>query len=140
MQFSSGDSYFDTGKIGTAWGTGIPVDDISPAFLARGQQQFTTFCQACHGATGAGNGIAGKYGLAAIANLHQQRLRTMADGEIFNTISKGKNTMFGCGSRIQVPDRWAIIAFLRALQKSQGGATLLDVPPEEQTHLKMQTP
>jgi mono/diheme cytochrome c family protein len=138
VQFPSGDSYFDTGKIGPKWGTGIPLEEITPALLARGQQQFTTFCQVCHGATGAGNGIAGQYGLAAIANLHQQRLQVMADGEIFHTISYGKNTMLGYGDRIPVPDRWAIVAFLRALQKSQGGAAFESVPPEEQSRLEAQ--
>ena len=52
----------------------------------------------------------------------------MSDGEIFDTVSHGKNTMMGYGDRIQVIDRWAIIAYLRALQKSQGGATVADVP------------
>ena len=92
----------------------------------------------CHGATGAGNGIAGKYGLVAIANLHQQRIRDMADGEIFNTITHGKNTMMGYGDRIQVQDRWAIVAYIRALQLSQGGATINDVPPAERAQLEAQ--
>ena len=62
----------------------------------------------------------------------------MADGEIFNTITHGKNTMLGYGDRIQVIDRWAIIAYLRALQKSQGGAVLDDVPPAERVKLESQ--
>ena len=62
----------------------------------------------------------------------------MADGEIFNTITHGKNTMLGYGDRIQVIDRWAIIAYLRALQKSQGGAVLADVPPTERVKLESQ--
>ena len=62
----------------------------------------------------------------------------MPDGEIFNTITHGKNTMLGYGDRIQVIDRWAIIAYLRALQKSQGGAVLDDVPPAERVKLESQ--
>ena len=62
----------------------------------------------------------------------------MADGEIFNTITNGKNTMMGYGDRIQVQDRWAIIAYVRALQKSQGGATINDVPPGERAALEAQ--
>ena len=62
----------------------------------------------------------------------------MADGEIFNTITMGKNTMMGYGDRIPVQDRWAIIAYLRALQKSQGGATINDVPAAERAALEAQ--
>jgi hypothetical protein len=62
----------------------------------------------------------------------------MSDGEIFDTVSHGKNTMMGYGDRIQVIDRWAIIAYLRALQKSQGGATVADVPEEQRTQLESQ--
>ena len=58
----------------------------------------------------------------------------MADGEIFNTITWGKNTMMGYGSNIQVPDRWAIICYLRALQRSQN-STMGDVPSDELSKL-----
>lgn len=133
--FSSGTSYFETGKIGDFWGTGMPVD-VTEKFLSRGRERFSIHCAVCHGATGAGNGIASKFGLLTVASLQQPRLREMADGEIFNTLSNGKNTMLGYGDRIQLPDRWAIIAYLRALQKSQGGATINDVPPVERAKLE----
>jgi mono/diheme cytochrome c family protein len=138
VKFSSGVSYFDTGRFGNQWGTGMPIE-VTPEVISRGQERFTISCKVCHGATGAGNGIAGKYGLVAIANLHQQRIRDMADGEIFNTITHGKNTMMGYGDRIQVQDRWAIVAYIRALQKSQGGATINDVPATERAKLESQT-
>mgnify|MGYP006275125179 CR=1 FL=1 len=70
----------------------------------------------------------------------QDRIRQMADGEIFNTITHGKNTMMGYGDRIQVQDRWAIITYIRALQKSQGGATINDVPATERAKLESQNP
>ena len=79
--------------------------------------------------------MAFRFGLTTVQSLQQPRIRELADGEIFNTITHGKNTMMGYGDRIQVQDRWAIIAYLRALQKSQGGASLKDVPPEEQAQL-----
>lgn len=139
IRFSSGVSYIDTGKIGNQWGTGLPME-VTPEFIARGQERYNISCQVCHGAAGDGAGIAGKYGLVAIANLHQQRIRDMADGEIFNTITHGKNTMMGYGDRIQVTDRWAIVAYMRALQKSQGGATINDVPTEERAKLESQNP
>lgn len=79
--------------------------------------------------------MAGKFGLATVQSLLQERIRVMPEGEIFNTINQGKNTMMGMGDRIPVDDRWAIIAYLRALQKSQGGATADDLPLEERTRL-----
>ena len=139
VRFSSGVSYFDTGKMDNKWGTGIPFE-VTPELIARGQERYAISCQVCHGATGAGNGIAGKYGLVAIANLNQTRIRDMADGEIFNTITHGKNTMMGYGDRIQVQDRWAIVAYMRALQFSQGGATVNDLPPAERAKLEAQNP
>jgi len=139
VHFSGGVGYSDTGKMGASWGTGIPLE-VTPELIARGQERFNISCAVCHGATGAGNGIAGKYGLVAIANMHQDRIRQMADGEIFNTITHGKNTMMGYGDRIQVQDRWAIITYIRALQKSQGGATINDVPATERAKLESQNP
>ena len=135
IHFASGTSYLDTGKFEGQWGTGMPAD-VTPEFIARGRERFSIHCAVCHGATGAGNGIASKFGLITIASLQQPRIRDMADGEIFNTLSNGKNTMIGYGDRIQVPDRWAIIAYLRALHKSQGGATINDVPPAERAMLE----
>ncbi|MFA7232956.1 MAG: cytochrome c [Terrimicrobiaceae bacterium] len=137
IYFSSGPVYFDTGKIGGQWGTGMPFE-ITPGLMERGRERFTITCSACHGATAAGDGISSKFGLVAIANLHQERIRNMADGEIFNTITNGKNTMLGYGDRIQVQDRWAIIAYIRALQKSQGGATIDEVPAGERAALEAQ--
>jgi mono/diheme cytochrome c family protein len=135
--FSSSPTYIDTGKMGDNWGSGIPFQ-VSPAVMGRGQQRFGIYCAVCHGATGVGNGIAQKFGLNTVQSLLQDRIRVMADGEIFDTISHGKNTMMGYGDRIQVVDRWAIIAYLRALQRSQGGASLNDVPAEERVKLESQ--
>ena len=139
VHFSGGVGYSDTGKMGTNWGTGIPIE-ATPELISRGQERYKISCSVCHGDTGAGNGVAGKYGLVGIANLHQDRIRQMADGEIFNTITHGKNTMMGYGDRIQVQDRWAIVSYIRALQKSQGGATINDVPATERAKLESQNP
>lgn len=136
IHFSASPDYLDTGKIGDQWGTGIPIP-VTPELLARGQQRFTINCAICHNATGDGNGIIKKYGLATIADLHQKRLKDMADGEIFNTITNGKNTMPSYGANIQVQDRWAIIAYLRALQKA-ASASINDVPAEERVKLEAQ--
>ena len=63
--------------------------------MERGQQRFKINCAVCHGATGGGNGITKQYGLATVASSQDERIRDMADGEIFNTITHGKNTMLG---------------------------------------------
>lgn len=135
--FSSSPTYLDTGKMGENWGTGIPVE-VNEQLLARGHERYGIYCAVCHGATGEGNGMAQKFGLNTVQSVIQERIRVMSDGEIFNTISHGKNTMMGYGDRIQVQDRWAIIAYIRALQKSQGGATLDDVPAAERAKLDAQ--
>jgi mono/diheme cytochrome c family protein len=88
----------------------------------------------CHGAAAGGNGITKQYGLATVVSLQDDRLRKMSDGEIFNTITNGKNTMMAYGPNIVVADRWAIIAYLRALQRSQH-ATIADVPEDQRAEL-----
>lgn len=128
IHFTASPDYYNTGKIGDRWGTGMPME-ITTQILERGRERFNISCKVCHGAVGLGNGVTTQYGLAAVANLHQDRIRTMSDGEIFNTITNGKNTMMGYGHNIQVEDRWAIIAYLRALQIAQN-ATVADVPPD----------
>ena len=133
QEFSVGTDYVDTGKLGNNWGTGIPVP-VTPELLERGRQRFNITCAMCHGATAAGNGITKQYGLATVVTLQDDRIRKMADGEIFNTITNGKNTMMAYGPTLMVSDRWAIIAYLRALQRSQG-ATVADVPAEHRADL-----
>jgi mono/diheme cytochrome c family protein len=132
--FAGKEDYANTGKIGTNWGNGLPFNSTL-ATLERGRERYQIQCAVCHGATGTGNGIATKYGLVGVANLQQQRLRDMTDGEIYNTIVNGKNTMLGYGSTIQVPDRWAIVAYIRALQRSQNGS-LNDVPAADRATLQ----
>src|SRR6266513_3075940 len=133
LGFSVGTDYYDTGKMANNWGTGIPLE-ITRELMERGQQRFNITCAMCHGATAAGNGITKQYGLATVVTLQDERIRKMADGEIFNTITNGKNTMMAYGPNIIVPDRWAIIAYLRALQRSQN-ATIADVPEERRAEL-----
>jgi len=131
--FSVGTDYYDTGKMGDQWGTGIPLE-VTRELMERGQQRFNITCAMCHGAAAAGNGITKQYGLATVVSLQDERIRKMSDGEIFNTVTNGKNTMMAYGPNIIVPDRWAIIAYLRALQRSQNGV-IADVPPEHRADL-----
>src|SRR5262249_38975958 len=133
IAFSAGTDYFNTGKMGDQWGTGIPLP-VTPELMERGQQRFNITCAMCHGAAAGGNGITKQYGLATVVSLQDDRLRKMSDGEIFNTITNGKNTMMAYGPNIVVADRWAIIAYLRALQRSQH-ATIADVPEDHRAEL-----
>ncbi|HMJ05774.1 MAG TPA: cytochrome c [Chthoniobacterales bacterium] len=134
LGFSVGTEYYDTGKMGANWGTGIPLE-VTPELMQRGQQRFNINCAVCHGPTAAGNGITKQYGLATVVSLQDERIRQMSDGEIFNTITHGKNTMLSYGPNVVVNDRWAIIAYLRALQRSQNAAAA-DVPPEARAELE----
>ncbi len=126
--FTQGDDYLDTGKMGVNWGSGIPLP-VNEALLNRGHQRFQINCAVCHGATGAGNGITTQYGLVGVPSYHQDRLRNMADGEIYNTIVHGKNTMMPYGDKVTREDRWAIVAYVRALQRAQNAAKN-DVPAD----------
>jgi len=109
---------------------------VTPAFLQHGREQFQIYCTPCHGALGDGNGITKKIGdMPAVANLHDKRIVEMPDGEIFNTITHGKGLMGAYGPTVSIKDRWAIIAYLRALQLSWLGSTN-DLPPAKWTALK----
>ncbi len=136
--FSSGNDYLNTGKMGTNWGDGFPLA-VTGDLMERGKQRFNINCAICHGPTAAGNGMTKQYGLATVVSLQDERIRKMSDGEIFNTITHGKNTMMAYGPNVTVTDRWAIIAYLRALQRSQN-ATEADVPPEHRADLDKPPP
>jgi mono/diheme cytochrome c family protein len=96
------------------------------ALLERGRDRYQVFCAPCHGSLGDGNGMTKRYGMGATPTFHDPRLRTMPDGEIFNTITNGKNTMMPYADKLSPEDRWAVVAFVRALQRAQQG-TVADV-------------
>ncbi len=124
------DSPVNTGRV---TGTTNFVDTnplpVNEALLQRGRERFDIYCAPCHGRLGDGNGITKKIGvMPAVANLHDKRIVELTDGEIFNTITHGKGMMGAAGPLVPTPDRWAIIAYLRALQLSWLG-TKDDLPP-----------
>jgi len=109
---------------------------VTTELLSRGQQRFNIYCAPCHSRLGDGNGITKKIGaMAIVANLQEKRIVEMADGELFNTVSYGKNNMQGYAPQIPVEDRWAIIAYLRALQLSRLGS-VDDLSEETRAKLK----
>lgn len=115
---------------------GFPVSlELNETFLRRGQNRYQIYCAPCHGALGDGNGITKSYGMVATPTYHDDRLRTMPAGEIYNTISVGKNTMYGYADKLEPDDRWAVVAYVRALQRSHH-ATIDDVPLELRGGLK----
>lgn len=128
--------YLHTGRSGDVYGDGIPLA-VTPRLIDRGRERFGIFCAPCHGPAGYGDGVITKLGMVGPANYHQDRLRQMPDGQIFNTITRGKNTMGAYGGNIAVADRWAIIAYLRVLQRSQN-ARPADAPAAARAFLEAQ--
>jgi mono/diheme cytochrome c family protein len=109
---------------------------ITPQLLKRGQDRFNIYCSPCHGREADGNGITKKLNaMPTVANLQDPRIVKYADGEIFYVITNGRNTMGAYGPNVPAQDRWAIIAYLRALQLSHLG-TIDDVPQDERGNLK----
>ncbi|MDI1334774.1 MAG: cytochrome c [Lacunisphaera sp.] len=113
---------------------GFPVP-VTKELLQRGQGRYAIYCAPCHGALGDGNGITKPYGMLAAATYHDDRLRGMAEGEIFNTITNGKNTMLSYADKLSPDDRWAVVAYVRALQRARH-ATIADVPADQRGGLK----
>jgi mono/diheme cytochrome c family protein len=131
------DAPVNTGRVtGTTNFVATNPLSVTGLLLQRGRERFNIYCTPCHGALGNGNGITKKLGvMPTVANLQDKRIVEMADGEIFNTITSGKSTMGAYGPILPVADRWAIIAYLRALQLSQLGS-VNDLPPDQQAALK----
>lgn len=143
IQTVNGDVYaFEDSPVNTGRTTGttnfvetnpLPVNE---ALLQRGHDRFDIYCAPCHGRLGDGNGITKKIGvMVAVANLHDKRIVELTDGEIFDTITRGKNTMGAVGPLLPTPDRWAVVAYLRALQLSWLGAKE-DLTPAQSATLK----
>ena len=112
----------------------IPVA-VNEQLLRRGAERYAISCVPCHGPQGDGNGVTKKLGMAVVANLHDKRIIAMPDGELFSIITSGKNLMGAYGQNIVPADRWAIIAYVRALQLTKLGTTN-DVPASARATLK----
>ncbi len=114
----------------------IPVP-VNAALLARGRERYNISCLPCHGATGDGNGITKKIGaMPVVANLLEKNAIVIPDGQVFRIISEGKApNMQGYAANIEINDRWAIVAYVRALQRARY-ATLEEVPAAERATLK----
>jgi mono/diheme cytochrome c family protein len=116
--FAYEDAPVTTGRItGTTNFVEVNPLPVTATLLKRGQQRYTISCSPCHGQLADGNGITKKIGaMAVVANLHDRRIVEMTDGELFYVITNGRNLMGAYGPTVTAEDRWAIVAYLRALQ------------------------
>jgi len=118
---------------GGAWVTAFPQPITRPLVL-RGGRRYAIYCAECHGADGYGQGIVVRRGFPAPPSFHLPRERAEPIGQMFEAISNGTGVMYGYGDRIAPADRWAIVAYIRALQRSQDG-TIADLPVAERQRL-----
>ncbi|MEO1858167.1 MAG: cytochrome c [Rubritalea sp.] len=121
--FTNDNSYHQTGMFNEdVFGTGLPVNELGlteenlPAFLKRGLVMYNANCSGCHGISGNGKGVIASYGVPGVFNLVTSKL---PDGGMYDVIVNGRGNMGAFGYQIDVKDRWAIIAYLRALQYSR---------------------
>jgi cytochrome c553 len=128
------DPSYESGMVGTNYLTQIPFP-LTRQVLERGQAQFNIYCAECHGRTGQGNGIVPQRGFPAPPSYDIQRLRDATPGYFYHVITYGYGVMFPYANRVNTDDRWAIAAYIRALQLSHH-ATLKQIPPAERAKLE----
>ena len=111
---------------------------VTHELLARGQERFDIFCSPCHGRVGDGDGMVVERGFRSPPSYHTDQLRQAPVGHFVDVITNGFGAMTSYGTRVPPADRWAIAAYIRALQRSQQAA-IADVPADERQRL-METP
>ncbi len=141
---TEGNAPFYYGRTGDGAYVGeIPIE-VSASLLMRGQERYEIYCTPCHGTAGDGRGIVAVgnggqgYGFV-VPSYHTDALRARPDGYVYDVIQNGVNTMPSYGHEIAAADRWAIVAYVRALQRSQN-ATADDVPVTERQRLETANP
>ncbi len=122
-----------TGKVGGQFVTTLPIP-VSQDVLERGRDRFQIYCRPCHGAAGYGDGVVTNYGFPAPPSLHSDALRQFPPGAMFGIITSGAGSMPSYAQQIDVNDRWAIIAYVEALQLSQH-ATVDTLPQADKEQL-----
>jgi mono/diheme cytochrome c family protein len=128
------DDAFVTGRNGTNLLETFPAP-VTSEMLARGRERFDIVCANCHGRTGEGNGMIVQRGFPAPPSYHIDRLRQAPVGHFVDVITRGYGVMYSQAPRVEPADRWAITAYIRALQLSRH-ATVSDVPAEDRTKLQ----
>jgi len=112
----------------------LPVP-LTADLLARGRERFDVYCAPCHDRAGTGRGMIVRRGYTAPPSLHEERLRTVPAGHFVDVMTGGWGAMPSYAAQVPAADRWAIAAYIRALQRSQH-ATLADVAPEVRQQLE----
>jgi hypothetical protein len=127
------DEHLYTGRVNGQLAAEYPMP-VNAQVMLRGQERFNIYCTPCHGRTGSGDGMVVRRGYRAPTSFHDARLRQAPPGYIFDVITNGFGAMPDYAAQIPVADRWAIAAYIAALQLSQS-ATLADVPPDKRGEL-----
>lgn len=129
----SNDPFFDSGKRGGQIADGFPVG-VTLELVNRGHDRYDIYCAQCHGRVGDGNGMIPARGYRRPPSFHTETLRNAPTGHFFDVMTNGFGAMPPYRNQIPPRDRWAIVAYIRALQLSQH-ATLDDVPPAQRRQL-----
>jgi cytochrome c len=124
--FLRDDEFLHFGKDGEAFAKGFPMP-VTKEFIEHGKTKYNIYCTACHGGVGDGNGVTKFRGMVITPSYHDDRLRDMPEGEIFNTLTNGKGLMGYYKDKLTVEERWAVIAYVRVLQRAHN-ASAADVP------------
>lgn len=148
------DVHYEHGVVhdgGGGWAATFPAAvDVTMDFVRHGRERFEIYCTPCHGQAGYGDGIIHRRAMELVANpqisagttwvapksLHDADVRDQPPGQVFNTVSNGVRNMSGYAAQIPTADRWAIVAYVKALQRSQN-ARPTDVPPNVRRNLKV---
>lgn len=140
------DDHYYRGRVGDDWASGFPPNlAFTPEFVERGRQRYGIYCTPCHGNAGHGDGIVAKrtqyaeYGAWVVGDLNAEKARNYPVGHVFNIITNGINTMPSYRGAIPVEDRWAIIAWVRALQYSQA-VEIASLPADVRADLQADKP
>src|SRR5580704_1088077 len=128
------DEAFYTGMIGTNLVTDLPMP-VTKEMLQRGRERFEIYCEVCHGRAGEGNGMIVQRGFPAPPSYHIDRLRNAPIGHFYYVMTYGYGVMYSYASRVEPADRWAIAAYIRALQLSHD-ARIEDVPASQRPTLE----
>jgi len=132
----SWDAHLMEGRIAGELATSFP-QPVTAEVLARGRERFDIFCAACHDRAGTGNSIVVARGLKQPPSFHIERLRTAPPGHFFDVITRGFGAMYDLSDKLDPADRWAVVAYVRALQRSHN-ATLADLAPAERARLEQE--
>lgn len=128
---------YDRGREGDKYVAKVPVP-ITDALLARGQERYNIYCSPCHDKTGSGNGLVVKHGYPQARNLLDDYTRKMPDGQVYSAVAYGVRNMPPYGNQVPTADRWAIVAYVRALEFA-ANAQINDVPADKRASLAVET-